>query len=109
MTLMLPHALATLLLCLAGVSCVLHVIAVARLRGRNETPSGDSGPPLTFWRALKAGIPDLEGKLDALLGAARPSDQILLGVDVKSADAARCEAWIAKHPNHNIHLVHCEA
>ena len=106
---MFPHALATLLLCLAGVSCVLHVIALVRLRGRNDAPSGDPGPALTFWRALKPGIPDFEGKLDALLAASRPSDQILLGVDAKSTDTARCEAWIARHPNRNIHLVRCEA
>jgi ceramide glucosyltransferase len=108
---MLSPLFATMLLCLAGSSCVLHVVAIIRLRRflRPAESNGDVGPPLTFWRALKAGIPDLEGKLDALVASSQLGDQILVGVDAGGGEVTVCEAWRERHADRDIHLVPCEA
>jgi ceramide glucosyltransferase len=108
---MLLLLLATILLCLTGASVVLHVIAAIRLRRFFATPStsGEGGPALTLWRALKPGIPDLEGKLNALVASSRLEDQILVGIDAESSDLKLCESWRSSHPSRDIHLVRCEA
>jgi ceramide glucosyltransferase len=107
---MLSLLFASLLLCLVGASCVLHLVAVTRLRRflRRAETNGETGPPLTFWRALKAGIPDLAGKLDALVASSQPGDQILVGVDAGGAEVAICEAWRERHADRDIHVVPCE-
>src|SRR5205085_12185888 len=76
-----------------------------RYATRNDTASA---PPLTLWRALKSGVPRLDAKLDALVKASRPSDQILLGVDAGSAEQAACDALREKHGDRDIVVVACE-
>jgi ceramide glucosyltransferase len=57
---------------------------------------------------LKGGVPDLDGKLDALVRGSRATDQILLGADSGSEELATCEALRARHPDRKIDIVACE-
>jgi hypothetical protein len=97
---------------LAASGAALHGIAAVRLRkhlrGTEEIESAEP-PPLTLWRALKPGVPDLDGKLEALLLASRADDQILLGVDAGSADVATCDTFRTRHRDRHIEIVPCEA
>ena len=102
-------ALAALGIAVCGVA--LHMIAAFRLRRHLRAPAAEEGadtPPLTLWRALKAGVPDLDAKLDALVLGSRATDQILLGTDPGSAEFAACEALRARHPGRQIDIVACE-
>lgn len=96
---------------IAGCGVVLHMVAAVRLRWHLRAPavpeSADT-PPLTLWRALKGGVPDLDGKLEALVQGSRAEDQILLGVDAGSAEFSVCENLRARHPARDIAVVACE-
>jgi ceramide glucosyltransferase len=101
---------ATILLALAGVGCLLHCYAAFRLARflRFRPPTSDAPAPMTFWRALKPGVPDLVEKLDALTRSTRPEDQLLIGVDAESPDHQLCLRWRAHHADRDIHIVSCE-
>jgi ceramide glucosyltransferase len=124
-------ALASLCALLALTGACLHFVAATRLRRflQNPFPALESSapsssepplaanpqseirnpkPPLTFWRALKVGVPALEEKLEALVTATRPEDQILLGADADSQELAACEQLRARHPAREITVVACE-
>jgi len=107
----LPTIFAATSLSLAACGAVLHGIAALRLRthlrGAGETES-TATPPLTLWRALKPGVPDLEGKLDALALAARADDQILLGADTGSAEMGVCDSFRDRHRDRQIDIVPCD-
>ena len=96
---------------IAACGVALHTVAAFRLRRHLRKPampeSADT-PPLTLWRALKGGVPDLEGKLAALVRGSRADDQILLGVDAGSAEFATCEALRTRHGDRVISVVACE-
>ena len=66
-------------------------------------------PPLSILRPLKAGVPALRAKLDALVAAMRPGDQLVLGADEGSAEMAVCAALRETFPTHGIHVVGCHA
>jgi ceramide glucosyltransferase len=102
--------IATALLCLAGMGCALHVFATARLARflRRVPRSIDSPPPLTFWRAVKPGLPDLEMQLDSLAAASHTEDQLLIGIDRESPDRSVCARWKARHPHREIEIIECE-
>jgi len=96
---------------IAACGVVLHTIAAFRLRRHLRAPLAEEGadtPPLTLWRALKGGVPDLDGKLEALVCGSRAEDQILLGVDAGSAEFSACENLRARHPERAIEVVPCE-
>ena len=101
---------ATVLLGLAGLGCVLHLYAAYRLARflRVRPPTTPAPAPITFWRALKSGVPDLVEKLDAFARSTRPEDQLLIGVDADSPDHALCLRWRAHHADRDIHIVSCE-
>ena len=102
-------ALAALGVAACGVA--LHTVAAFRLRRHLRAPAAEESadtPPLTLWRALKGGVPDLDGKLEALVRGSRTTDQILLGADPASAELATCEALRARHPGRQIDIVACE-
>ena len=102
-------AIAALGVAVCGVA--LHTVAAFRLRRHLRVPSTEENadtPPLTLWRALKGGVPDLDGKLDALVHGSRAEDQILLGVDAGSAEFFVCEILRARHPGRLIEVVACE-
>src|SRR6186713_1437360 len=107
---MLLQIIAILLLCLAGAGCLLHVYATARLaRFLRSAPLPNRGTaPLTFWRALKPGLDELDEKLDALASASRPEDQLLVGIDRTSRELEACFRWKTRHPGRDIHFVQCE-
>lgn len=90
---------------------VLHAIAAFRLRRHLRAPAVEEGtatPPLTLWRALKGGVPDLDRKLDALVRGSRACDQILLGVDAGSAEFSACESLRARHSDRLIEVIACD-
>lgn len=100
---------ASILLALAGTGCLLHGLAIRRLTrflSHPELPQS-STVPLTFWRALKPGVPDLESKLDALVSSSRSEDQILIGVDAGTPDAIFCEQWRQRHAERDIAIIQC--
>jgi len=102
-------AIAALGVAVCGVA--LHAVAVFRLRRHLRAPAAEESadtPPLTLWRALKGGVPDLDGKLEALVSGSRAKDQILLGADPGSAELALCEALRTRHPGRQIDIVACE-
>ncbi|MEQ1854428.1 MAG: glycosyltransferase, partial [Chthoniobacteraceae bacterium] len=106
-----PSPSAIIALCLGAAGAVLHVIAAIRLRGhfRRASPSQPGElPPLTLWRTVKPGVPELARKLDALVAASRTDDQILIGADSGSPELAACEALRARHPERAIVVVACE-
>ena len=102
---------ATILLALAGLGCVLHLYAAFRLARflRVQPPGADAPAPITFWRALKSGVPELVEKLDAFVHSTRTEDQLLIGVDAESPDHALCLRWRAHHADRDIHIVACES
>ncbi len=90
---------------------VLHAVAALRLRRHLRAPSAAENadtPPLTLWRALKGGVPDLDGKLEALVRGSREEDQILLGADADSVEFAACEILRARHSERLVTVVACE-
>ncbi len=96
---------------IAACGVALHTVAAFRLRRHLRAPAAEEGadtPPLTLWRALKGGVPDLDGKLDALVRGSRACDQILLGVDAGSAEFAACEALRERHRERDIEVIACE-
>ena len=102
-------AIAALGIATCGVA--LHTVAAFRLRRHLRAPAAEESadtPPLTLWRALKGGVPDLDAKLEALVRGSRAADQILLGTDPASAEYAMCEALRARHPGRQIDIVACE-
>lgn len=64
-------------------------------------------PPVTFFRPLKAGVPDLAAKLEALVQSMHPGDQLLLGVAAASAEEATSLALQAAFPIREIEVVRC--
>ena len=107
----LPTIFATGALGVAVCGIALHAVAGFRLLRHLRMPAAPERadtPPLTLWRALKGGVPDLEGKLAALVRGSRADDQILLGVDAGSAEFATCEALRTRHGDRVISVVACE-
>ena len=104
--------LITAIICymLSLVGVALHITAAVKLRAHLRVRmAGDPPmPPLTLWRALKPGVPDLAGKLDALVRSSRADDQLLLGVDAGSVDVVECDALRARWPEREIVVIACE-
>ena len=96
---------------ISACGVALHIVAAFRLQRHLRTPAAEENadtPPLTLWRALKGGVPDLDAKLEALVRGSRATDQILLGTDPDSAELAACEALRARHPGRQMDIVACE-
>ena len=106
-----PSKLAIAALCLAATGAVLHTVAAIRLCLHfRRKPGGKTAetPPLTLWRTLKPGIPELETKLHALVQASRPGDQILLGAEAGSPEIVACIALRERFSDREIAVVPCE-
>jgi ceramide glucosyltransferase len=107
----LPATVALGAIGIAACGVALHALAAYRLGRHLHPPAAEESadtPPLTLWRALKGGVPDLNGKLEALVRGSRMNDQILLGADPGSAELAVCEALRTRHPERQIDIVACE-
>lgn len=63
--------------------------------------------PITFFCPLKPGAPALREKLELLVGALDPGDQLLLGVDAGSPEAARCEEVRARATSREVCVMPC--
>lgn len=66
-------------------------------------------PPVTLLRPLKAGVPALREKLDALVAAMRPGDQLVLGADEGAEEMRVCAELRAAFPERDISAVSCRA
>jgi ceramide glucosyltransferase len=64
-------------------------------------------PPVTFFRPLKSGVPELAAKLELLARALRAGDQLLLGVEPGSVEAGVAETLQADFPQREILVVLC--
>jgi ceramide glucosyltransferase len=67
------------------------ILAAVRLRRFFQQPPPPPDRPLpavTVFRPMKPGVRDLPGKIARLRAALRPTDQILVGLDAGSAEAA---------------------
>ena len=74
----------------------------------SESSPGDL-PPVTLLRPLKAGVPALRAKLDALIAAMHPGDQLILGADDGSVEMGVCVALRDSFPKREIVVVACRS
>jgi ceramide glucosyltransferase len=82
--------------------------ALLAARWLDESHSApESLPPVTLLRPLKAGVPALSDKLDRLVGAMRPGDQLVLGASEGSEELALCEALVRDFSDLEIVAVPC--
>ena len=75
----------------AVVSAAYYFVSARLLRrwlakGRAFESEDAALPPVTFFRPLKAGVPDLRSKLEGLATAMRVGDQLLIGVEAGSVE-----------------------
>lgn len=92
-------------------SIVYDVVADRALAQWMSEPVRESGGPLepvTFFRPLKRGVPQLREKLETLLQASEVQDQILLGVDPGSEEEAISEELRRTFPERDIAVVPCD-
>ena len=101
------------LLLLLGLASIFYaLLALFQVRRWLAEPAPSSSadvPPLTLLRPLKAGVPALRAKLDALVEAMRPGDQLVLGVDEGAAEAGVGAELRAAFPEREIIVVSCRA
>ena len=74
---------------------------------RETTTTAETLPPVTLLRPLKAGVPDLRGKLEHLARAMRPGDQLILGAAADSREGQACAALQRAFPDREIIAVSC--
>ncbi len=98
---------------LGGASIVYALLALVYVREWRKDASPESSPrelpPLTLLRPLKAGVPALRAKLEALVAALRPGDQLVLGADEGSAEMRVCAALREAFPEREIFVVPCRS
>jgi ceramide glucosyltransferase len=98
------------LLAVPLISVLYDLLADGALRHwMNEAlpESSDPPEPVTFFRPLKRGVPDLRAKLEMLLGSSLACDQIIFGVDAGSEEEAICEAVRCAFPERDVAVVRC--
>ena len=83
-----------------------HLAAWLGEAARLQPPDGPV-PPLTFFRPLKRGVPDLRGKLESLVLATGAQDRIVIGADAGSEEAALAGEVRARFPDRDIVVVPC--
>lgn len=107
------EALHLLLAALAVASLGYFLVAAVFLRRwwRERPPASDAGvvdlPPVTFFRPLKADVPELSAKLTVLAEALRAGDQLLVGVEADSEEWAAAEALRMAFPERDVVVVAC--
>jgi len=91
-----------------------YYFASARLLGRwlaqeSAVKSGDAAfPPVSFFRPIKAGVPELRSKLESLATALRSDDQLIIGVESESAEEAVAVALARSFAGKEILVIRCE-
>jgi hypothetical protein len=88
---------------IAGAEIVRRWIAELPLRDVADAEL----PPVTILRPIKPGVPHLRAKLEGLIRAMRPGDQVVLGVDADSDEMRAAEEMRALFPGHEIVVVRC--
>ena len=104
----------SLLIALGCGSAFYAWLAVRQARAwlAESAPSESAAPdlpPLTMLRPLKAGVPALREKLEALVAALRPGDQLVLGADDGSVEMSVCAGLREAFPKCEISVVACRA
>ncbi len=93
---MLLHLAESCLIALCAVSVfywILSTVILRRRMARRRLPA-DTGTvlaPVTFLRPIKACVPDLRSRVREAIGAMRPGDQLIFGVEANSQEAECCE------------------
>lgn len=77
------------------------------MRAGADVPNFSPLPPVTFFRPLKAGVPDLLSKLRTLAEAMAPEDQLLIGVEPCSAEEEAARTVRESFPDREIVVVPC--
>ena len=109
-----PEAILFVIVAALGCASLLYaLLALLYVRQwmKDAPPElADAGlPPVTLLRPLKAGVPALRAKLEALVAAMRPGDQLVLGAD-ECAEEIRVGAELrAAFPEREIAVVSCRA
>jgi ceramide glucosyltransferase len=103
----------SLLLAVPAVASLVYFVAASILLHRwlGESPTektSDELPAVTFFRPLKAGVPDLPSKLTVLARALRPGDELLIGAETESAEWTMAEELRRAHADLEIVVVPCE-
>lgn len=95
-------------ICLGGVFHALLALIYVRQWANRSVPwvTGDL-PAVTLLRPVKAGVPELRSKLSALAEALLAGDQLVIGVDGDSPDAAVADEVRAAFPERAIVVVRC--
>jgi ceramide glucosyltransferase len=99
-----------LMLIVPATSVLYDILAYHALREWMSEPpvAGDRPPePITFFRPVKRGVPQLREKLEMLVRASLPGDQILLGADADSEEAEICKAVRRAFPGRDVEVVPC--
>ena len=97
------------------VTSALYFVIAARLierwmqDGGVDEQSDEPLPPVTFFRPLKAGVPQLREKLEMLARALRPRDQLLIGAETGSMELAIAEKVRQSFSAADIVVVPCAA
>ncbi len=104
----------SLLLVIPAAVSVVYFMVADRLLERwvrdrpNVANTGVDLPPVTYFRPLKSGVPDLFDKLSSLAGAMKTGDQLLIGVEACSPEMATAEKVRCAYPDCAISVVSCE-
>ena len=99
------------LLIVLAIGVVYDEVALAALRHWLREPASkcaDPLTPITFFRPLKRGVPQLREKIEALITASLAGDQILFGVDPGSEEEALCREVRRSFPDRDIAVIRCE-
>ncbi len=110
-----PDAILLSALLLLGHASILYPLLALHyardwMKEAAQPYAGTGGvPPVTLLRPLKAGVPALREKLEALAAAMEPGDQLVLGADEGSDELDACAALRAAFPEREILVVACRA
>lgn len=80
---------------------------LVRWLGQKQTPTGDS-VPVTFFRPLKVGVPQIGMKLRSFFAALQPGDQVLIGIYTDDTiTLAEAQSAVADFPQVDAQIIPC--
>ena len=109
-----PHAILFVIVATLGCASILYALLALVyvqqwMKDVRPEVADTALPPVTLLRPLKAGVPALSEKLEALAVAMRPGDQLLLGADEGSEEMRVGAELRAAFPEREIGVVSCRA
>ena len=109
-----PHAILFVIVAALGCASILYALLALVyvqqwMKDVRPEVADTALRPVTLLRPLKAGVPALREKLDALAAAMRPGDQLVLGADEGADEMRACAELRAAFPEREIGVVSCRA